>query len=99
MPISNRCIRGLMPNLIKKSWTVSTISDTLKDKQRNDNPTFWVTKLKSPQPSMLYFTYMIMDDQTLIVMNCAVNIDCVPMDQKCHCSCREVLYSLFRGIP
>ena len=24
MLISNRCIRGLMPNLIKKSWTVST---------------------------------------------------------------------------
>ena len=23
MPISNRCISGLMPNLIKKSWTVS----------------------------------------------------------------------------
>ena len=23
IPISNRCIRGLMPNLIKKSWTVS----------------------------------------------------------------------------
>ena len=25
MPISHRCIRGLMPNLIKKSWTVSTV--------------------------------------------------------------------------
>ena len=23
IPISNRCIRGLMPNFIKKSWTVS----------------------------------------------------------------------------
>ena len=25
MPISNRCICGLMPNLIKKSWTVFNI--------------------------------------------------------------------------
>ena len=24
MPISHRCVRGLMLNLIKKSWTVST---------------------------------------------------------------------------
>ena len=24
MPISNRCILGLMPNFIKKSWTLST---------------------------------------------------------------------------
>ena len=24
--IFNRCINGLMPNLIKKSWTVSTLS-------------------------------------------------------------------------
>ena len=25
MPISNRCISGLMSNLIKKSWTVSSV--------------------------------------------------------------------------
>ena len=25
IPISHRCIRGLMPNLIKKSWTVSML--------------------------------------------------------------------------
>jgi hypothetical protein len=25
MLISNRCISGLMPNLIKKSWTVSNV--------------------------------------------------------------------------
>ena len=27
MPISNRCISGLMSNLIKKSWTVSKGED------------------------------------------------------------------------
>ena len=26
MPISNRCMHGLMPNLIKKSWTVSNLN-------------------------------------------------------------------------